>query len=79
MPRPPVGRPFAHPFHVFPATSGSNFTVWHHVESANPDWPGDDEDLLVNEVGRLDVLALVRGPGLLRVGADGPRRIAVGG
>ncbi|GGN54948.1 resistance protein [Streptomyces albiflavescens] len=57
----------------------SNFTVWHHVESANPDWPGDDEDLLVNEVGRLDVLAPVRGPGLLRIGADGPWRIAVGG
>ncbi|MGW2519225.1 TerD family protein [Streptomyces sp. NPDC001617] len=39
----------------------------------------DEVDLLVNEVGRFDVLAPVQGPGVLRVGADGPWRIAVGG
>ncbi|MFE0255273.1 TerD family protein [Streptomyces sp. NPDC059010] len=57
----------------------SNFAVWHHSKSADPTWPQDEEDLLVNEVGRLDLLAPVQGPGLLRVEADGPWRIAVGG
>ncbi|MEU6841354.1 TerD family protein [Streptomyces sp. NPDC046716] len=56
----------------------SNFTVWHYLRSSDPDWP-DDQDLLVNEVGRLDVLAPVQGPGLLRIGADGPWQISVGG
>ncbi|MYW65743.1 TerD family protein [Streptomyces sp. SID8379] len=57
----------------------SNFTVWHRFRSTDPDWPHDDEDLLVNEVGRLDVLAPVQGPGLLLVAADGPWQISVGG
>ncbi|MEV6003641.1 TerD family protein [Streptomyces griseomycini] len=57
----------------------SNFAVWHHFTSPDPEWPGDDEDLLVNEVGRLDVLAPVRAPGLLRIEADGPWRAGVGG
>ena len=57
----------------------SNFTVWHHFASSDPYLPEDEVDLLVNEVGRFDVLAPVQGPGVLRVGADGPWRIAVGG
>ncbi|TLS42444.1 TerD family protein [Streptomyces montanus] len=57
----------------------SNFTVWYHCSSTDPHWPEDEQELLVNEVGRLDVLAPVQRPGLLRVGADGPWRIAVGG
>ncbi|MGI5454864.1 TerD family protein [Streptomyces sp. CA-249302] len=56
----------------------SNFTAWHHTPTGNPDWP-DDIELLVNEVGRLDVLAPVQGPGVLRIGADGSWTISVGG
>ncbi|MFE6894932.1 TerD family protein [Streptomyces sp. NPDC057694] len=57
----------------------SNFAVWHYYRSTDPEWPYEDQDLLVNEVGRLDVLAPVQGPGLLRIGADGPWQISVGG
>ncbi|WP_411098240.1 TerD family protein [Streptomyces sp. x-45] len=57
----------------------SNFVVWHYFTSDDPEWRDDEEDLLVNEVGRLDVLAPVRAPGLLRIEADGPWRIGVGG
>ncbi|MEU1044758.1 TerD family protein [Streptomyces sp. NPDC005897] len=57
----------------------SNFVVWHYFTSDDPEWQDDEEDLLVNEVGRLDVLAPVRAPGLLRIEADGPWRIGVGG
>ncbi|MFF3329512.1 TerD family protein [Streptomyces sp. NPDC002888] len=57
----------------------SNFAVWHHIRSTLPDMPEDEEDLLVNEVGRLDVLAPVQRPGLLRIEADGPWRVGVGG
>ncbi|MFI2504619.1 TerD family protein [Streptomyces sp. NPDC018972] len=57
----------------------SNFAVWHHFTSPDPEWQGDDEDLLVNEVGRLDVLAPVQAPGVLRIEADGPWRVGVGG
>jgi stress response protein SCP2 len=57
----------------------SNFAVWHHVRSTDPDWPQDDEELLVNEVGHVDVLAPVQVPGLLRIEADGPWRVGVGG
>ncbi|MFJ4556335.1 TerD family protein [Streptomyces massasporeus] len=57
----------------------SNFVVWQLLKSADPDWPEDEEDLLVNEIGRLDVLAPVQGPGVLRIDADGPWRAGVGG
>ncbi|PPS85484.1 TerD family protein [Streptomyces sp. MH60] len=57
----------------------SNFVVWHYFASDDPEWQDDEEDLLVNEVGRLDVLAPVRAPGLLRIEADGPWRLGVGG
>ncbi|MFD5217903.1 TerD family protein [Streptomyces tendae] len=57
----------------------SNFVVWHYFASDDPEWQGDEEDLLVNEVGHLDVLAPVRAPGLLRIEADGPWRLGVGG
>ncbi|MFD0458415.1 hypothetical protein ACFQ2H_26250 [Streptomyces violaceoruber] len=57
----------------------SNFVVWHYFASDDPQRQGDEEDLLVNEVGRLDVLAPVRAPGLLRIEADGPWRLGVGG
>ncbi|MEU4979273.1 TerD family protein [Streptomyces sp. NPDC021969] len=57
----------------------SNFVVWHYFASQDPEWEGDEEDLLVNEVGRLDVLAPVQAPGILRIEADGPWRIGVGG
>nr|WP_153537735.1 hypothetical protein [Streptomyces sp. RB17] len=57
----------------------SNFAVWHHIRSTDPDRPQDVEELLVNEVGRVDVLAPVHVPGLLRIEADGPWRIGVGG
>ncbi|MFJ4717136.1 TerD family protein [Streptomyces sp. NPDC088785] len=63
----------------FAHQGASTFAVWHYYRSADPEWPYDDQDLLVNEVGRLDVLAPVQGPGLLRIGADGPWQIAVGG
>ncbi|MFE9703723.1 TerD family protein [Streptomyces sp. NPDC005930] len=57
----------------------SNFAVWHRFTSSDPDWPGEEEDLLVNEVGRVDVLAPVTAPGILRIEADGPWRVGVGG
>ncbi|MEU5141094.1 TerD family protein [Streptomyces sp. NPDC021139] len=57
----------------------SNFVVWHYFTSDDPEWRGDEEDLLVNEVGRLDVLAPVQAPGILRIEADGPWRLGVGG
>ncbi|MFF6995065.1 TerD family protein [Streptomyces sp. NPDC008313] len=56
----------------------SNVTIWHHTRPADG-YLEDDLDLLVNEVGRVDLMAPVQGPGLLRIGADGPWRIAVGG
>ncbi|MFC8393479.1 TerD family protein [Streptomyces sp. NPDC057238] len=57
----------------------SNFAVWHYFTSPDPEWQVDDEDLLVNEIGHLDVLAPVQAPGLLRIEADGPWRAGVGG
>jgi stress response protein SCP2 len=57
----------------------SNFVVWHYFTSDDPEWRGEEEDLLVNEVGRLDVLAPVQAPGILRIEADGPWRLGVGG
>ncbi|AXL88667.1 resistance protein [Streptomyces sp. CB09001] len=57
----------------------SNFVVWHYFASHDPEWEDDEEDLLVNEVGLLDVLAPVQAPGILRIEADGPWRIGVGG
>ncbi|GAB2743663.1 TerD family protein [Streptomyces bullii] len=57
----------------------SNFAVWHYVLSPGPDRPEDDEDLLVNEVGRIDVLAPVRVPGVLRIEADGAWHVGVVG
>ncbi|RKN44967.1 TerD family protein [Streptomyces hoynatensis] len=57
----------------------SNVTLHHIVKSTDPDWPHDEQELLVNEIGHLDVLAPVPGPGLLRVETDGPWRLSVGG
>ncbi|KAF3465416.1 TerD family protein [Streptomyces sp. Tu 3180] len=57
----------------------SNFAVWHYFTSPDPEWQEEDEDLLVNEIGRLDLLAPVQAPGVLRIEADGPWRAGVGG
>ncbi|NGN69182.1 TerD family protein, partial [Streptomyces sp. A7024] len=55
-----------------------NVVVDHLTKTGDPEWP-EESDLLVNEIGRIDLLAPVTGPGLLRVQADGPWRISVGG
>ncbi|MFG2132403.1 TerD family protein [Streptomyces sp. NPDC048751] len=57
----------------------SNFAVWQHIRSPYSDVREDEEHLLVNEVGHLDVLAPVERPGLLRIEADGAWRVGVGG
>ncbi|WP_419994958.1 TerD family protein [Streptomyces boninensis] len=55
-----------------------NVVVDHLTKSGDPEWP-EESDLLVNEIGSINLLAPVTGPGLLRVRADGPWRISVGG
>ncbi|MCT4352652.1 TerD family protein [Streptomyces sp. Je 1-79] len=55
----------------------SNFTVHQHTPPSEPEYDAEDQDLLVNEIGEVRVSAPVPGPGLLRIGGDGPWKCAV--
>ncbi|MFG2643001.1 TerD family protein [Streptomyces sp. NPDC048370] len=55
----------------------SNFTVHQHTPPREPEYDAQDQELLVNEVGEVRVSAPVPGPGLLRIGCDGPWKCAV--
>ncbi|MEV4949298.1 TerD family protein [Streptomyces sp. NPDC053755] len=55
----------------------SPFTVHRHTPPREPAYDAEDQELLVDRTGEVRVSAAVSGPGLLRIGGDGPWKCSV--